>query len=299
MSAHKVLLVGDNPFHNISHLSQERAIARGDDISRPDYAAGLVGTALENGADGFMFSVSETTLEILKQVSKKNLNKQIQIYAIVPYAFEFVRLAVTRGGIPALTKKIGMEIVVSGNLGAMWHGAKGILGTYPSSLLKSYLAYEESRIKSAGGKQSKLASLFLHEVVTDMALALNMEWVFRTHIEFMLRRGIKPGFQTHNFACLVQKLGEWGIDSSKIAIAAQFNSLGFWMCPSREGCEEALRKVPGTEVIAYGILASGYLGVLEAVEYIRKLPELNGLAVGVSKEHHAKKTFKQISDALL
>ncbi|MCP4648058.1 MAG: hypothetical protein GY852_10075, partial [bacterium] len=155
----KLLLVGDNPFHSISHLSQERAISRGKDITNPNYAAGLVTTSLENGADGFMFSVSETTLEILRQTSRRESNKQIQLYAIVPYAFEFVRLAVTRGGIPALTKKIGMEIVLSGNFGAMWYGAKGILGTDPASLLKSYLAYEESRIKSAGGRNSTLISL--------------------------------------------------------------------------------------------------------------------------------------------
>ena len=114
---------------------------------------------------------------------------------------------------------------------------------------------------------------------------------------FPALQGIKPGFQTHNFAYLVQKLGEWGIDPNNIAIAAQFNSVGFWMCPSREGCEEALRKIPEAEVIAYGILASGYLNVPEAAEYVKSLPELNGIAVGVSKESHARKTIEYLKKA--
>lgn len=70
MNNERILLVGDNPFHGISHLSQERAIARGKDLSNPQYAAGLVRTALDNGADGFMFSVSDTTLSILKLACK-------------------------------------------------------------------------------------------------------------------------------------------------------------------------------------------------------------------------------------
>jgi hypothetical protein len=143
-----------------------------------------------------------------------------------------------------------------------------------------------------------LASLLLHEVVTDMALALNMEWLFRAHIDLMVSRGIKPGFQTHNFVSLVDKLEEWGIDASGLTIAAQFNSLGFWMCPSREDCEEALKRIPEAEVIAYGILASGYLKVPEVIEYIKSLPELSGIAVGVSKEHHAKDTFQTMRAAI-
>ncbi len=294
----KVLLVGDNPFHGISHLSQERATSRGEDVANPKNAANLVQTALNNGADGFMFSVSDTTLSILKLVSKTKQRDPIQIYAILPYAFEFVRLAVTQGGIPGLVKKIGSEIVFSGNIRAAVYGAKGITRTDPVSLLKSYLLYEESRIRSAAGKNGNIASILLHEVVTDMALALNMEWLIRSHIDFMQSRGIKPGFQTHNFAYLVSKFENWGIDSRKVSIAAQFNSLGFWMCPSRTECEEALNRIPDTEVIAYGILASGYLKVQEAAEYVKGLPGLNGMAVGVSKEYHASETFKLIEGNL-
>ncbi len=294
----KVLLVGDNPFHGISHLSQERAASRGEDVANPKYAANLVQTALDNGADGFMFSVSDTTLSILQRVRKLDQREPIQIYAILPYAFEFVRLAVTQGGIPGLVKKIGSEIVFSMNLRAVLHGAKGITRIDPECLLKSYLLYEESRIISAAGNNGNIASILLHEVVTDMALALNMEWLVRAHIDFMQSRGIKPGFQTHNFAYLVSKFENWGIDSSKVSIAAQFNSLGFWMCPSRTKCEEALDRIPDTEVIAYGILASGYLKVPEATEYVKGLPGLGGMAVGVSKEHHARETFKLIKEKL-
>jgi hypothetical protein len=138
MNNGRIRLVGDNPFHGISHLSQERAIARGKNLSDPKHAAGLVRTALDNGADGFMFSVSDTTLSILKLACTGREKNSVQLYAIAPYAFEFVRLAVTEGGIPGLTKKMGREILFSANFRAIAYGVKGILGTDPASLLKAY-----------------------------------------------------------------------------------------------------------------------------------------------------------------
>ena len=68
----KLLLVGDNPFLGVSHLSQERAIARGNDLQNPEHCAKLVKIALQNEADGFMFTVNENTLSIIQRDFHKN-----------------------------------------------------------------------------------------------------------------------------------------------------------------------------------------------------------------------------------
>ena len=299
MSHRKLLLVGDNPFHGISHLSQARATARGDELSNPSYAAGLVRASLESGADGFMFSVSETTLQILSLVAKAEKQNQFQLYAIVPYAYEFVRLSVLAGGDRGLSLKLGRQVILSGNWKAIAHGLKGVVSADPASLLKSYLCYEISRLRSSAGKKATLASIMLHEMVTDMALALNMQWLFQTHIKFMIACHIKPGFETRNFAYLVKKFEEWGIDFHQVVIAAPFNSVGFQMCPSREECEAALARIHEAEVISFSVLAAGYLKLSEAIEYTANLPNLSGVAVGVSKEHHARETFQLLRDKIL
>ena len=207
----KILLVGDNPFHGISHLSQEQARSRGNAMTYPEYAANLVATSLENEATGFMFSVSETTLSILKTLHEKEADKRPRLYALVPYAFEYVRLA-TQIGISGLAKKFVKQITFSGNVRAIGMGLKGVMRMDPVTLLKTYLLYEISRIKSAAGKQANLESLLLHEVITDMGLALNLDWLFKSYVEFMLKLGIKPGFDTRNFAYLVNKFNEWDIN---------------------------------------------------------------------------------------
>ena len=294
----KLLLVGDNPFHGISHLSQERARVRDDALTYPEHAANLVVTSLENGANGFMFSVSDTTLSILRVIRERGEGRRLSLYAIVPYASEYVRLASEVGGVPGLVKKVAKQILASGNVRAVAMGLKGAIWADPTAVMKTYLTYEVSRIRSSAGKQANLESVLLHQVMTDMALALNLEWLFKSYVDFMLRLGITPGFNTGNFAYLVNKFRDWRIDLSKVVIASPFNKAGFQMIPSIKECERALATVPEPIVIAISILAAGYLSPSEAIDYIAALPNMKGVAVGVSKEKHARETFKLLKEKL-
>ena len=292
------LLVGDNPFHGISHLSQERARVRGDGSTYPKYAANLVVTSLENGANGFMFSVSETTLSILREIRERGEIERLSLYAIVPYAYEYIRLANQVGGIQGLAKKFAKEIVMSRNVRAVTMGLKAVIRADPISLMKTYLTYEISRIKSSTSKQANLQSVLLHEVITDMALALHLDWLFKSYVDFMSKLGVTPGFNTGNFAYLVKKFNEWSVDLREVTIAAPFNKVGFQMNPSRGDCEKTLAEIPKPNVVAISILAAGYLSPSEAIDYIATLPNIKGVAVGVSKETHAHETFKLLKEKL-
>ena len=294
----RMLLVGDNPFHGISHLSQERARVRGEALAYPEHSADLVRISLENGANGFMFSVSETTLSILRVIRERDEIGRLSLYAIVPYAYEYVRLANQVGGIPGLAKKFAKEIATSGNLRAVAMGLKGVLRADPTSLLKTYVSYEVSRIKSSAGKHARLRSVLLHEVVTDMALALNLDWLFESYVDFVSKLGVTPGFNTGNFAYLVKKFKEWSVDMREVTVAAPFNKVGFQMNPLRGDCEQALAEIPKPNVIAISILAAGYLKPSEAIDYIATLPNIKGVAVGVSKESHARETFRLLNEKL-
>jgi hypothetical protein len=97
---------------------------------------------------------------------------------------------------------------------------------------------------------------------------------------------------------LVKKLREWDIGLEDVVIAAPFNKVGFQMVPSKEECEKALAGLPKPNVLAISILAAGYLKPEEAVDYIAGLPNIKGVAVGVSKERHANETFKLLRDRL-
>ena len=288
----KSLLVGDNPFHGISHLSQERARARCDGLVIPaEKAADIISTSLKNGANGFMFSVSDLTLSTLKIMQNRDHFEQMKLYAIVPYAFEYVRVA-TQAGIPGLAKRFAKQLVVSGNIGAILSGASALFKQNPSGLLKTYLAYEILRIKSATGKKARLSSILLHELVTDMCLGLDLDWLFKSYISYLSKRKITPGFNTRNFPYLVKKFSEWNIDLNQTVIATQFNKAGFQMNPSKEECEKTLSSLTSPKVLAISVLAAGYLKPLEALDYIAGLRNLKGVVAGVSTEQQARELFQ-------
>jgi hypothetical protein len=282
----KLFLVGDNPFHNISHLSQERARDRTEDPGNPKYAASLIQKATENGANGFTFSASETTLAILKELDANGALNKLHLCPVVPYAFEYVRLATQLGGIPGLAKKFGVDMMKTGNVKAIGFGLKGVVTTDPIAIMKTYLSYETTRIKSTVNTKINLDSIMLHQLVTDMGLALNMDWLFKSYIDFLQDRKITPGFNTGNFSVLVHKFREWNIDLSKVLILAPFNKAGFQVTPSMAECEKSLSLLPQPNVIAMSVLAAGYIEPKEAIEYIAALPNIKGVAIGISKEKH-------------
>jgi hypothetical protein len=288
----KTLLVGDNPFHKISHLSQERARERSVAESSAEKAE-VVKTALENGASGFSFSVSDTSLSILKNMRDDGSIKGLNLYPIVPYAFEYVRTA-TQIGTAGLAERVAKQMIFSSST-AFLGGVGSVLRMEPEGIMKAYIAYETSRINSATEKKAKVSSILLHEVITDMALALNFDWLFKSYSSHLSRKNITPGFNTRNYPFLVKKFSDWNITLNNIVVETQFNKVGFQMNPSREVCEETLEKSTGLDVLAISVLAAGYLTPSEALDYVAKLPRLKGAVLGASTAQQAKDVFALFS----
>lgn len=155
-----------------------------------------------------------------------------------------------------------------------------------------------SRIKSSAGKQAKLVSVVLNEVIADMGLALDFEWLFRSFADHLSKRKITPGFNTRNFTYLVKKFDEWGIDLDDKIIVTPFNKAGFQMNPSKEECERTLANISCPTVLAISVLAAGYYKPSTAVGYLASLNNLKGVIVGVSDEKQASETFKLLKENL-
>jgi hypothetical protein len=288
----KLLIVGDNPFQGISHLSQERARTRANvDSSSANHAADVILTSLKNGANGFSFSVSERTLSILRVLRERKSINQINLYAMVPYAFEYVRIA-SQTGTPGLVKRFAKQVALSGDIRAILEGFWSIIRVNPEGFMNTYLAYELSRIKSSAGKHANLVSVLLNEVIGDMGLALDLDWLFKSFISYFSDRGITPGFNTRNFPYLVRKFGEWGVSLDEVLIVTPFNKVGFQMNPSKEECEETLKHLSYHNVLAISVLAAGYYKPFMVVDYLAGLDNLKGVIVGVSNNQQAVETFK-------
>lgn len=291
----KLILVGDNAFQGVSHLSQDIARARVEDISNPDYCANLVLTALDNGADGFMFTVNQKMLSLLEALNKNSAPRPLSLYPIVPSAVNFIQLSGQKG-MEGLAKDFTKELLFSGNIRAIFSCFKGLAKKDLESLMSGLLSHELSQIKSAAGKHATLNSVLLHELLTDMALALDLKWLFTFYIGFISKLKIKPGFETRNFVLFTKKFADWNLNLNDVLIVAPFNQVGFQMAPSRKECEYALASLSDANIMAINILASGYVRISEAAAYIESLPNMKGVSVGISKNAHAVETFRTLKE---
>jgi hypothetical protein len=89
----------------------------------------------------------------------------------------------------------------------------------------------------------------------------------------------------------VKKFGEWGIGLDEVVIAAPFNKVGFQMVPSVEENEKMLGSLSSPVVIGISVLAAGRLSLENAADYVRSLPNIKGVAIGISREKQAAETF--------
>jgi hypothetical protein len=217
---------------------------------------------------------------------------------MVPYAFEYVRVA-AHNGTPGLVKRFAKQVALSGDVKAILEGLWSAVRMDPEGFMNTYLTYELSRIKSSAGKQAKLVSVLLNEVITDMGLALNFDWVFRSFISYLSKRRITPGFNTRNFPYLIKKFNEWRINLDETLIVTPFNKAGFQMNPSKEECERTLANMSCPTVLAISVLAAGYYKPSTAVDYLASLNNLKGVIVGVSNEQQASETFKLLKENLV
>jgi hypothetical protein len=181
-----------------------------------------------------------------------------------------------------------VKLLVEGGFSALRLDLAGMLRTYVDVELKGYLGTKP--------KNATLRSVLMHEVITDLCLGLqetDLLGLFAQHIQDTY--GAKPGFVTYNLARFVTLFEEAGLSLKDVLIMTPFNSLGYQMSPSRESGEASLSSLREADVIAMSIMAGGFLKLDHAIDYVRTLPNLSGIAVGVSSREHAVETFSKLS----
>ena len=294
----KSLLVGDNAFIGVSHLSQARARDR---IERLDVSSmvSVISKAISCGASGYTFSTHSTNYEILKAMkTDQGPDRPFGLYPIMPYAEGYARIAVEKG-MTGLFTELMSRLSTPARAKALIQGGISAVTFDPARMLRAYVDVELGSYLNVKPDNAELRTVILHEVITDLAMSFELKDLLTSFMEHVHDKyKVKPGFVTRNFAKFIDFLENLGTPWDEFIVMAPFNKIGFQMNPSKEACERQLSKVRGGEVIAMSLLAAGYLHLGEAAEYIKSLPNLTGATVGVSSREHAEDTFTQLRTLL-
>jgi len=284
LSRFDTILLGDNPFFGVDHLSHERGRQRSQNYKNFNNAIEIIKYSYDLGIKDMMIGTRPSLNEFLNNIRKNsNLIDKIDFHPLLPYAQDYVLKLSEKGLLETIKEVLGggglrneIKIITKGGFGLL---KKDLL-----ELFKVFIDIEMMKLKNINIK-----TVYLHPLLTDLALSLEMKNFFGTFNEHLQDNyNVKVGLCTKNFPTLVSKLEEWKLQFSYIMTS--FNKAGFLMNPSRIECEKTLSNYNG-KVMAMNIFGGGYLDLDGASEYTLSLPKIRNIVVGASSIEHAKQTF--------
>jgi hypothetical protein len=290
-------LLGDNPFIGVDHLSQERARERLNRLS-VKRIVDVIDAAFESGAQGLLFSTHPIIYDALKLMKARSHPTVFGLYPLLPYAQEYVQIATERG-VVGLVQEVLSKLTWKGKAEALVGGGLSLASFDPTRVLRTYIDAELDIVLRNAPSSATLKSVFLHEILTDLATSLQATDLIQEYAHHILDKyDVMPGFATRNFVRFAVFAKEIGLKLDEIAILTPFNKVGFQMNPSREACEQTVKQLENANVVAMSILAAGYLSLTDALTYLREYTSIKSFVVGTSNQVHAKETFSQMLSIL-
>jgi hypothetical protein len=288
----KSLLIGDNAFIGVNHLSQIRARQKLQQL-RLDTIVDVIAEAVASGATGYTFSVHPNNLQILTALEKTEQLGRVEMWPVLPYAAGYVR-TVNEKGMTGLIGDVLSGLKFTDKAKALLNSSISAITFDPIRMLNSFVDMQLANILNL--KECNLRTVLLHEVITDLAISFQARQLFDSYVRHIKDKyDAMPGFVTRNFARFVKYFQASDLPLRDTVIMTPFNSIGFQMNPSKEYCERCLSDLTEGNVIAMSIMAGGYLTLDEVVQYLQTLRGISGTVVGVSTKQHAQQTFTRLS----
>jgi hypothetical protein len=287
MSQIDPIVLGHNPFFGVDHLSKGRGAQREARFADTAAILDMVRFAVDRGVGGLMMSThprANLVAEALR--AEPQLAQAVRLYPLLPYVAKYVQKSNQQG----LTGVILDQLKGSSlgeKAGLLLRGGISLLRKNVLDMLRALIQVEMAPFRGL-----QLRAVFLHNVLTDLALGLDMPGIFEFYIQEITDQfGALPAFATMNLPLLVERFRRYGLP--RPLVMAHLNKVGFGVNPSREAAERCLAD-SDVQVMAMGTLASGYLRPQEAYAYVCRLPHVESIVVGVSTPQHAEETFAAI-----
>lgn len=281
-------MLGHNAFFGVDHLSMNRGAARAAHFSDVKNVIATVNRAVVSGAGGLMLSTHPRAAEICRAIQDdSNLVSQLEIFPLLPYAQKYVTRANELGLVRVVTQTLA-EASLRDKIGLGSDFFRTFLRRDPLDMVKALMRLELQIFKNLN-----VSTVFLHDAISDLLLALNMPQIFSLYESTLRKRfGTKYGVATKNLPLLVRRFQEWDLELP--VVLTHVNKAGFHVNPSLKDCEETLQD-PALTVMAMGTLASGFLTPNEAYPYVNRFSSVKSIVVGVSSAEHIDVTLRAIS----
>ena len=281
------VLLGDNQFFAVSHLSDERSRAQAIRFKDNEAIIRVIDQAVELGIKTFMCTTHDRIAGICQHI-RDNPSKYegFKIYPCMPYAHKYAN-AVTELGIIGTIKQY-----LPGNIFSTF--TKGGVAYLSKDFIKLIEIFIDAEMKMFRGIDTPV--IFIQNVITDLVLGLKMFEIFRAYDSYIRNKyKAEPGYITMNLPVLFDALNSVGIENP--IICSSINKAGFRMSGGKEIYEKYL-KGKTFRPIAMQVLAAGALSPKEAVEYLGNFKAIESVLFGASSKAHIRETKELIENYL-
>lgn len=285
------IVLGHNAFFGVNHLSAQRGMERATHFADVKNIVALTHAAVNAGAGGLMLSTHPRAAGICRAIQgNSKLVSQLQIFPLLPYAQKYVTRANELGLVRVVTQTLA-EASPRDKVGLGVDFLRTLFRRDPIDMMRALM-----RLELRVFRKFNVSTVFLHDAIADLLLALNLPQIFSMYRSTLQKRfGVAAGVATKNLPLLVNRFSEWGLDSP--VVLTHVNEVGFHVNPSRKECEEELQD-PNLMVMAMGTLASGFLTPNEAYRYVNNFPAVKSIVVGASSLEHIRTTFDAIHNSM-
>jgi hypothetical protein len=274
------LLLGDNQFFGINHMSEEKARSQALRFQEIEAVIGVLDDAYEEGLRTFMCTTHDRIALICDHVREHpERYRDFSFYPCMPYAHKYAG-AVTEDGMLGAVKRFLPD---EGLVNAAIRGGSS-LATKEIEGMTTLLI--DAEMKMFQGLRTPV--VFLQNVVVDLLLGLGFKDAFRVFADHVTERyGAEPGFITMNLPALLGVLDEVGVENP--IVCSNINKIGFRMCGGLAAYEAALRDRE-FRAVAMSVFASGAIPPREAIEWVCAQPNLESIVFGASSRANIRGT---------
>lgn len=282
------IILGDNQFFGINHMSEEKAQAQAERFRDAKAIIRVLDAAYDSGIHAFMFNTHDRVAEICDHF-RANPQKysDLRLYPSMPYAHKYANAVNEKGMIGALNDFLFLGRTAGQTFTTLLRGGRSIINRDMIEVMKLLV---DSEMRMFRGLSVK--AVFLQNIVTDLLLGLGTKQIFiefANHIQSTY--GVDPAFNTMNMPRLVDFLLECGIRNP--IVCSSINKAGYLMHPDRDSYEVTIRTRP-FRPMAMSIFASGAISPEDAVAYIAGLKNINSIVFGASSPTHILETKRLI-----
>lgn len=281
------VILGDNQFFSVNHLSDEKARAQSLRFRDDESIIRVLDQSIDAGVNGFMCTTHDRMAGICQHIRDNPTKyRDYNLYPCMPYAHKYAN-AVTELGFRGAIRQY-----VPGSLLAT--AVKGGAGLIRKDYLGLMRLFIDAEMKMFKGIHTPV--IFLQNVAVDLILGLGMYDLFREYDSYIRDRfHAEPGYITMNMPVLFDALEMLQIHNP--IICTSINRLGFRMSGGMKLYEEYLR-TKRFRPVAMQTLAAGALSPRDAIEYLGRFPGIRAVVFGASSKSHILETRDLIKEYL-